>query len=257
MKIIGSDYDGTLNWGGIGDDKRAAIRRWQEAGNYFALVSGRHAANVRQLHLEQNFGCDYFVGSNGAVIMNAAGEVVHKDCCDMDYLVPLIEYLYELGCPVGLVHSANYFDVFPNEESITGDRLSYTIDAIPPIPYFTQVSTFRPSFEEAAMVAAKVREKFGHIFNPMQNGWNVDIVRAGVNKATGLYRLMELAGAQYGDVITVGDNVNDWDMIKEFRSYAMESGVQAIRELATFVTTGVAELIDRELAEQAKKREAE
>ena len=107
------------------------------------------------------------------------------------------------------------------------------------------------------MVAAKVREKFGHIFNPMQNGWNVDIVRAGVNKATGLYRLMELVGAEYGDVITVGDNVNDWDMIKEFRSYAMESGVQAIRELATFVTPGVAELIDRELAEQAKKREAE
>ena len=248
MKIIGSDYDGTLNVGGIGDDKRAAIRRWQEAGNFFALVSGRHASNVRELHLQQNFGCDYFVGSNGAVIMNTAGEVVHKDCCDMDYLVPLIEYLYELGCGVGLVHSVGYFDVFPNEESISGDRVSYTIDRLPPIPYFTQVSTFRTSFEEAAMVAAKVREKFGHIFNPMQNGWNVDIVRAGVNKATGLYRLMDLVGAKYDDIITVGDNVNDYDMIREFRSYAMESGVQSIKDLATFVTPGVVELIDRELA---------
>ena len=250
MKIIGSDYDGTLNVGGIGDDKRAAIRRWQEAGNFFTLVSGRHASNVRELHLEQNFGCDYFVGSNGAVIMNTAGEVVHKDCCDMDYLVPLIEYLYELGCGVGLVHSADYFDVFPNEESITGHRKAYTIDNLPDIPYFTQVSTFRPSSEEAAMVSAKVRERFGHIFNPMQNGWNVDIVRAGVNKATGLYRLMDLVGAKYDDIITVGDNVNDYDMIREFRSYAMESGVQSIKDLATFVTPGVVELIDRELAIQ-------
>ena len=255
MKIIGSDYDGTLNVGGIGEDKRAAIRRWQEAGNFFALVSGRHASNVRQLHLEENFGCDYFVGSNGAVIMNTAGEVVHADHCDMAYLIPLIKYLYELGCGVGLVHSVNYFDVFPNEESITGDRVSYTIDNLPDIPYFTQVSTFRPSFEEAAMVSAKVREKFGHVFNPMQNGWNVDIVRADVNKATGLYRLMELVGAEYDDVITVGDNVNDYDMIKEFRSYAMESGVAEIRELATFVTPGVVELIDRELAIQKGKGE--
>lgn len=252
MKIIGSDYDGTLNHNGIGEDKRAAIRRWREAGNAFALVSGRHATNVRQLHLDDNFECDYFVGSNGAVIMNGAGEVVHADYCDMDYLVPLIEYLYELGCDVGLVHSVDYFDVFPDRERCRGDR-AYTLAEMPKIPYFTQVSTFRTSSEEAAMVSAKVREKFGHIFNPMQNGWNVDIVRADVNKATGLYRLMELVGAGYDDIITVGDNVNDWDMIREFRSYAMESGVQSIRELATFVTPGVAELIDRELAIRAGK----
>ena len=246
MKIIGSDYDGTLNHNGIGDDKRSAIRRWQAAGNAFALVSGRHASNVRQLHLEQNFGCDYFVGSNGAVIMNTDGEVVHADCCDMEMLVPLLEYLYELGCPVGLVHSVNYFDVFPTRDLCTRDR-DYTLATMPRIPYYTQVSTWLRSFEEAAAVAEKLRQRFGAYFNPMQNGLNVDIVRAGVNKATGLYRLMELAGAEYDDVITVGDNVNDYDMIKEFRSYAMESGVEAIKELADFVTPGVAELIDREL----------
>ena len=59
---------------------------------------------------------------------------------------------------------------------------------------------------------------------------------------------MDLVGAKYDDIITVGDNVNDYDMIKEFRSYAMESGVQSIKDLATFVTPGVVELIDRELA---------
>ena len=87
----------------------------------------------------------------------------------------------------------------------------------------------------------------------MQNGLNIDIVRADVNKATGLYRLMELTGAEYDDVITVGDNVNDYDMIKEFRSYAMESGVQSIKDLADFVIPGVTELIERELESGAKQ----
>ena len=255
MKIIGSDYDGTLNHNGIDEIKREAIAKWRRAGNVFALVSGRHANSVRDLHLEQNFACDYFVGSNGAVIMNDKNEVVHKDCCDPDMLVPLIKYLYELGCPVALVHSVDFFDVFPSEESRAGlDRdysmTYYTLDTLPALPYYTQVSTWRPTLEEAAAVSAKVRGKLGDFFNPMQNGLNIDIVRADVNKAKGLYRLMELLGAEYDDVITVGDNVNDYDMIKEFRSYAMESGVQSIKDLADFTTPGVAELISRELGEE-------
>ena len=252
MKIIGSDYDGTLNHNGIDDDKRQAIREWRQAGNVFTLVSGRHVNSVRDLHIEQSFDCDYFLGSNGAVILNNKNEVVHKDCCDPDMLVPLIEYLYELGCSVGLVHSMDFFDVFPSEESRAGlDRdysgTWYTLKTIPQLPYYTQVSTWRPTEAEAAAVAAKVRERFGEYFNPMQNGLNIDIVRADVNKAKGLYRLMEMLGASYDDVITVGDNVNDYDMIKEFRSYAMDSGVQSIKDLADFTTPGVAELIRREM----------
>ena len=41
MKLIGSDYDGTLNHGGIDEAKLSAIRRWREAGNLFGVVSGR------------------------------------------------------------------------------------------------------------------------------------------------------------------------------------------------------------------------
>ena len=252
MKIIGSDYDGTLNHNGIDETKRQAIEDWRKAGNVFALVSGRHVNSVRDLHIEQNFECDYFVGSNGAVILNANNEVVHKDCCDLDMLVPLISYLYELGCSVGLVHSVDFFDVFPSEESRAGlDRdysgTWYTLNTIPRLPYYTQVSTWRPTEAEAAAVSAKVRERFGAYFNPMQNGLNIDIVRADVNKAKGLYRLMDLVGAGYDDVITVGDNVNDYDMIKEFKSYAMESGVQSIKDLADFTIPGVAELIEKEM----------
>ena len=252
MKIIGSDYDGTLNHNGIDEVKRQAIEDWRKAGNVFALVSGRHVNSVRDLHLEQNFACDYFVGSNGAVIMNANNEVVYAEACDIDMLKPLISYLYELGCSVGLVHSVDFFDVFPSLDVLGKlDRdystQYYTFDSIPELPYYTQVSTWRPTTEEAAEVSAKVREKFGAYFNPMQNGLNIDIVRADVNKAKGLYKLMELVGATYDDVITVGDNVNDYDMIKEFRSYAMESGVQSIKDLADFTIPGVAELIRKEL----------
>ena len=247
MKILGSDYDGTLNFGGIDDRKRQAIARWREAGNLFVLVSGRHSANVRELHLEQDFPCDYFIGSNGAVIRNDNNEVVHADCCDLRYLVPLIRYLFELGCPAGLVHAEHdWFFTYPSME-VADREPACTLETMPPVTFYTQVTTWMPTEEEAVAVAQKVRERFGQWFNPLQNGQSVDIVRADVNKARGLSRLMELVGTNHEDVITVGDNINDSDMIREFKSYAMANGVQAIKDLADFVTPGVAELIQREL----------
>jgi Cof subfamily protein (haloacid dehalogenase superfamily) len=249
MKIIGSDFDGTLNFGGIDDKKRQAISRWRAAGNLFVLVSGRHSANVRDLHIQQDFPCDYFIGSNGAVIRNDNNEVVHADCCDLEMLVPLIQCLLELGCPFALVHSAeDWFYVFKPEEPPFKEP-ACTLDTMPQVPYYTQVTTWMPTEEEAAAVVRKVRERFGDRFNPMQNGTSIDIVRADVNKATGLTHLLELVGANHEDMITVGDNTNDYHMIQAFRSYAMANGVPSIKELADFVTPGVAELIERELQE--------
>lgn len=249
MKIIGSDYDGTLNFGGIDEKKRKAIAAWRDTGNLFVLVSGRHSANVRDLHIEQQFGCDYFVGSNGAVIRNDRNEVVHADCCAPEKMVPLIEYLLELGCPFALVHGPeDWFYVFPHGAAFTKEP-AYTLETMPTVAYYTQITTWMPQETDAAAITQKVSARFREWFNPLQNGTSIDIVRCDVNKAKGLSHLLELVGAGHSDMITVGDNTNDADMIRSFRSYAMENGVPAIKELADFVTPGVGELIARELQE--------
>ena len=69
----------------------------------------------------------------------------------------------------------------------------------------------------------------------------------GVNKATGIYSLLEIVGGTYQDVIAVGDNINDTHMIAEFRSYAMENAVDSIKSLADEITPGITELIEREI----------
>ena len=35
MKILGCDYDGTLNYGGIDEEKIAAIEKWRKHGYFF------------------------------------------------------------------------------------------------------------------------------------------------------------------------------------------------------------------------------
>lgn len=245
MKIIGSDYDGTLNHNGIDDIKKNAIEKWRKAGNVFALISGRGAKDILQIYEEKQFGCDYLIADNGAVIMKADGTVVSDVRCDKELIKPLLNLLFESGCVFGDVHAEKSFIVC-SEEAICRDG-EYTQENMPEVTYFTQVSTMLDDFESAKRVTDIVRKKFGEKLNPLQNGRCIDIVRADMNKAKGLYLLMGIVGAEYNDVIAVGDNINDRDMIKEFRSYAMENGVDSIKELADYVTTGITELIEKEM----------
>ena len=58
---------------------------------------------------------------------------------------------------------------------------------------------------------------------------------------------MEFFGGKYEDVITVGDNINDTDMLREFRSYAMESGVESVKTLADGIVSNVTEIFEKEM----------
>ena len=123
----------------------------------------------------------------------------------------------------------------------------YSLETLPEIGYFNQMNTMLETEEEAERIVLKIEEKYKNILTPLQNGECIDIVPFGVNKANGIYGLLKVIGCEYDDVITVGDNINDTHMIKEFRSYAMVNGVEKIKALADYVTLGITELIETEL----------
>ena len=43
--------------------------------------------------------------------------------------------------------------------------------------------------------------------------------------------------------------MNDLDMLREFKSYAMENGVEEAKQAATYLTSDVTELIKKEMKE--------
>ena len=245
MKIIASDYDGTLNHGGIDDEKRNAIRKWRRAGNLFGIVSGRGADSLGQLPQKNDFEYDFLIASNGAVISDEKGEILFESRCDGKLAKPLLEYIMSIGCDWADIHTAFNCAVALSDEKGPDDEFAF--DTMPEIPYFNQISTILPDCEEAERVTAAVREKFGEYLNPLQNGRCIDIVSADMNKAAGLYKFLEIIGGEYDDLITVGDNINDTHMIAEFRSYAMENAVQSIKNIADYETPSVTKLIEKEL----------
>lgn len=245
MKIIASDYDGTLNHGGIDDKKRNAIKEWREKGNKFGIVSGRVVDDLLKIYKKDELDLDFLLACNGAVILTTDGKILKEDRIDGDILKPFLDFLFSMGADWATIQSDRSYIIDENDNDRLPDEL--TRKTLPNLKYFIQVSTILEDDEEAEEVTNAVREKFGDKLNPLQNGRCIDIVSSRINKAKGLYDYLELIGGKYEDMITVGDNINDTHMIKEFRSYAMANGVQSIKDIADYVTEGITELIEKEI----------
>ena len=245
MKIIATDYDGTLNHNGIDDKKRSAIMEWRRAGNLFGVVSGRGIKSLLEVIEGKDFEYDFLIANNGAIIFDKELNVLAETRCDGVCAVPLITDLFSWGCTFANIDKDVPVPLRSDKNEC--DEGECTLETLPEITYFNQISTWLGSTEEAAVVVNKINEKYKEVLNPLQNGTCIDIVPASVNKAKGIYALLDVVGGKYEDVIAVGDNINDTHMIAEFRSYAMANGVDSIKNLANEITESITDLIYNEM----------
>ena len=246
MKILGCDYDGTLNYGGIDEAKRAAIKKWQAQGNKLGVVSGRGPAWMAVVNKELDLTLDFFVAFNGGIIVGADGQVVRKTACESVNPKDLTIDLFTWGCDFAHVNSDAYYLIRRDKKAV--GKGEYCLDGLCLPTLIYQVSVQMQTEQEAANITALVAKKYGDKLNPLQNGICVDIVPKGVDKAYGMYQVQALFNAKKEDVIVVGDNFNDVDMLKEFYSYVMENGVEEMKRIAKRVTKSVTQLIEWELA---------
>ena len=245
MKILGSDYDGTLTVGGFDEKKLNAIEKWQEAGNKIGVVSGRGASFLDAVKTVYGFSLDFLVAYNGAYVIDSQKNVIFKKTCNLPNLTALINDLFFYGAEYVAINSEKVYMVKQDEKDLKENE--FTLSFLPPITDFYQLSVKFNGFDNALKAISPIDKKYGSLVKPLQNGEMIDVIPLGINKATGLLKVMEMYGAKHSDVIAVGDNFNDIDMIKEFTSYAMENGVDEIKRIATYQTKSVTDLIEKEL----------
>ena len=245
MRLIATDYDGTLNHGGIDAAKLAAIRRWRAAGHKFGVISGRGPDFLARLQEELGEEFDFLASCNGGIATNRDGAELFSAACDTVDVRAFVADMFAWGARMIYI---NYADrcirvAVPDYD----EEYEYTLAEMPDILSFYKMATFFPGPDEAGVFAAKVRQKYGDRVNPLQNWWCVDIAPAGVNKAEGIRRLCAIYGVAEQDVIAVGDNLNDGDMLRAYYSYAMEHGLPDAKAMATHTTTDVTAMILAEL----------
>ena len=158
MRLIATDYDGTLNHGGIDEAKIDAIRRWRAAGHKFGIISGRGPDFLPRLQEELGENFDFLASCNGGIATDSEGnELFHHRCTDVDVTAFVDDLLawgahtlyinYDDQCILlGTAECREPYDFIPPEQR-------------PSITSFDKMALFFATPEEAETMAANIRAK--------------------------------------------------------------------------------------------------
>lgn len=238
MKIIASDYDGTLNNHGISEADKNAITAFRNAGNKFGIVTGRCTEqalwvmyDLRKAQLE----VDFIICCTGAVILNSDGSISQKKTAKANNdLKKLVDKARELG-----VMSMNINNCLKATFLDPKNKIPLSIDEIGEI---TQINCWFESEDKARELCQFVNKELSHLLNAFQNGGSVDIPPAGVSKVSGIYDYArQFDGAK---IYSVGDNTNDIPMLTEFESYAVSNAKESVKAVAKHSCDRIADMIE-------------
>ena len=245
MKLIATDYDGTLNYNGVSAETLEAIRIWRQNGNAFGVVSGRGPEFIPELKKTLGEEFDYLVLGNGSYATDSEGNVLFTTECSSVDVRAFVKDLLEWGAPIVFVNYENrYIRIVLAGQEGTYD---YLLEDMPYIQSFYKVCTIYDDRNEVEPLARKVEEKYGEHMNVLRNGRCLDLAPFGVDKAQGIRGICDVFGVDKRHVIAVGDELNDVAMLKAFKSYAMRHGNPKLTEYVDGVVESVAEVIEKEM----------
>ena len=235
MKIIATDFDGTLSYNGkISDEDKAAIKRFRDAGNKFGVVTGRD--------LEMSFwvksNCpelDFIISCTGAMICDGEGKLIFekKQIAD-EMLEDVVDF--------AVSHGAGSFSISDRLTRHYVDVRGNILTDFSKIKEFNQCCTWFYKDENAAALVEYIKDKYGDDFSAFQNGGAVDMPPAGVSKSTGILTYAKMFDNP--KIYAVGDNYNDLGMISDFESFAVSNAKAEVKAAADHQCDRIADMID-------------
>ncbi len=237
MKILATDYDNTLKRKKVSKQDLEAIARFRLEGNKFGIVTARSINMIKTSLKYYKVDYDFIVGINGGIILNAHNEILYHRLFDYQTALKIID------------------DLKSQKADICGfcDGIRYTRLAFKKKP-FNFIRAFvlglkaskRKKILKTERIASffilddnekKVNELYQHFLNDyddisvFKNGRNiVDISAFDVSKARAVRFLADYYQADH--VYTIGDSMNDLDMISEFNGFAVSTAEDEIKDIA-------------------------
>ncbi|MGX8852663.1 HAD-IIB family hydrolase [Amedibacillus sp. YH-ame10] len=246
MKIVASDYDGTLRTQEYVDKKDIEmIRKFRKAGNMFGIVTGRSMESIKQEIKNNEIEFDFIVANNGGVIYDR--EFQKLQCLYMDFhkALDIISYIKEVDCASYVINDGYHRYKFSIDEQQVDHKYAnmpdqnFREEEVLDNGKIAQLVISLNDSELADEIAHHINVHFKGYAVAYVNINCVDIVPAGVSKAEGLYFIENEYHLCHEDIYAIGDSFNDVPMIQEFHGCAVAHARTVIKEQAEAVYASV------------------
>ena len=283
IKLIASDMDGTLlnDDHMISDENLRAIRKAQEMGRHFTIVTERDYGAVKSYLEECNLKCECIL-SNGAEYRDVNGNVIESVYMNKDSVKIVFDILNDAGLCIQLMtNKGSYVTNKESDKKAIIDRFKLFNPKMNEEEVIEFVESFHKqrgmnyidnvyeildsdvevlkivTFDNDENLIAKLKEKLKEntsdlaVASTFSNDIEISDIEA--QKGLILAKTIKKMGIDKSEVIVLGDSFNDYSMFTEFEnSYAMENAIPEIKEIAKYITDtnnndGVAKAIYKSL----------
>lgn len=267
IKLIASDMDGTLlnDDHMISEENLKAIRKAQEMGRHFTIVTGRDYGAVKSYLEECNLKCECIL-SNGAEYRDVNGNVIESVYMNKESVKIAFDILSEAGLCIQLMtNNGSYITNKESDKKAIIDRFKLfnptmteeevkkfvakfhkkrgmkEIDNIYEIlesnVEVLKIVTFDNDEKLIAALKDKLRENTSDLAVASTFSNDIEISDIKAQKGLILAKTIKKIGIDKSEVIVLGDSFNDYSMFTEFEnSYAMENAIPEIKEIAKYIT---------------------
>ncbi len=210
MQIIASDFDNTLYF--IEDEEKNknninAINNFIKLGNIFIIITGRNYSDLKYFLNKYNIPYSYLVCDDGAKIFN------NKDEC-LNTIKLGIKTINEV-IPILEKEKADYYlDDGYSKTNNKNECVKIVINCI--------------DEEDKKKKVNLIKNEDIHIY---ASRTHVNIINKKVNKEEALRKLFKLENLDYNSLNVIGDNDNDYLMLKAFNGGVIKQHNKILDEL--------------------------
>lgn len=245
IRLIMADVDGTL----LTDDKkltprtRDAIASLKARGIRFGIATGRSPYAVRMLVHDWGIAdcTDLILGFNGgAVYDTATGEMQEFYPLSREGREALMEDLKGFDCAFGVYDHEEYHATARDaitERTANMNHFTFVEDDLKHYDTVNKVLvTAVPEEIDRILAYYSSREK-PELYAVSQSGKDrLEVVNPGLTKSKGMAILCRQLGLSNENVLTFGDMMNDYEMIRDYVGVAMGNADEPVKQAARYVT---------------------
>ncbi|MBL8006558.1 MAG: HAD family phosphatase [Ignavibacteria bacterium] len=251
VKLIVSDIDGTLvnSENEISELTVQLVKKLKEKNILFSFASQRVHSSIVPLADELDIRIP-FISLNGSLIQNSKGDtILNKSVIDRKHVEKAIKLAGNNYIKIAFCYNDKI--IYTEDNSVLKDfmsRLGTTYSMVDSYEDYTDnvLEIILSGNDRRIMksIQKKITPPFGlHLkvkyyrSQTYQGVFNIEIVRKGINKKTGLKILSRYLNLNKNEVMVFGDWYNDRDLFQfGGTNIALENAVDELKEMADYVS---------------------